>query len=107
MKKRDDGIVIFDPEKSKGQRQLVDACPHGAVWWNEEKQIPQIWTFGQPATVSGAVTLTATPAGGTGSCQHGIAARGNVLIDIRQCVPAGPNNVAALVTATAAKVPRQ
>lgn len=45
IKKRDDGIVIIDPEKSKGQKQIVDACPYGAVYWNEEKQIPQAWFF--------------------------------------------------------------
>ena len=43
--KRDDGIVIIDPEKSKGQKEIVDACPYGAVYWNEEKQIPQAWIF--------------------------------------------------------------
>jgi Fe-S-cluster-containing dehydrogenase component len=45
VRKRPDGIVIIDPEKSKGQRQIVDACPYGAVSWNEERQIPQHWTF--------------------------------------------------------------
>ncbi|TDJ44366.1 MAG: oxidoreductase [Gammaproteobacteria bacterium] len=45
ISKRDDGIVIIDPEKSKGQKAIVDACPYGAVSWNEEKQIPQIWIF--------------------------------------------------------------
>lgn len=43
--KRPDGIVIIDPEKSRGQRQILEACPFGAVWWNEERQIPQIWPF--------------------------------------------------------------
>jgi Fe-S-cluster-containing dehydrogenase component len=43
--KRADGIVIIDPEKSKGQKEIVDACPYGAVYWNEEKQIPQAWIF--------------------------------------------------------------
>jgi Fe-S-cluster-containing dehydrogenase component len=43
--KRDDGIVIIDPEKSKGKKEIVDACPYGAVYWNEEKQIPQAWIF--------------------------------------------------------------
>ncbi len=43
--KRADGIVIIDPVKSKGQRQIVDACPYGAVSWNDEKSIPQIWPF--------------------------------------------------------------
>jgi Fe-S-cluster-containing dehydrogenase component len=43
--KRDDGIVIVDPEKSKGQKGIVDACPLGAVFWNEELQIPQKCTM--------------------------------------------------------------
>lgn len=45
VRKRPDGIVIIDPVKSKGQKELVDACPYGAIWWNEEKQIPQHWIF--------------------------------------------------------------
>jgi Fe-S-cluster-containing dehydrogenase component len=45
IRKREDGIVIIDPEKSKGQKDIVDACPYGAVYWNEEKQIPQAWIF--------------------------------------------------------------
>lgn len=45
VSKRPDGIVIIDPEKSKGQKAIADACPYGAVYWNEEKQIPQAWIF--------------------------------------------------------------
>jgi NAD-dependent dihydropyrimidine dehydrogenase PreA subunit len=45
VQKRADGIVIIDPVKAKGQKQIVDACPYGAVWWNEEKQLPQHWIF--------------------------------------------------------------
>jgi Fe-S-cluster-containing dehydrogenase component len=45
VRKRADGIVIIVPEKAKGQKQLVDACPYGAIWWNEEKQLPQAWPF--------------------------------------------------------------
>lgn len=43
--KRSDGIVIIDPVKAKGQRQLVGACPYGAIYWNEEQQLPQAWPF--------------------------------------------------------------
>lgn len=43
--KRPDGIVIIVPEKAKGQKQLVESCPYGAIWWNEEKQLPQAWPF--------------------------------------------------------------
>jgi Fe-S-cluster-containing dehydrogenase component len=42
---RPDGIVIIDPDKSKGQKQIVDACPIGAVFWNEELDIPQKCTM--------------------------------------------------------------
>jgi len=45
IQKRDDGIVIIDPVKAKGQKQLVDACPYGHIWWNEELGLPQAWPF--------------------------------------------------------------
>jgi Fe-S-cluster-containing dehydrogenase component len=45
VKQRDDGIVIFDPVACKGRRDLVDACPYGAVVWNEQQQLPQTWFF--------------------------------------------------------------
>jgi Fe-S-cluster-containing dehydrogenase component len=43
--KRPDGIVIIDPVKAKGQKQIVNACPYGVVFWNEDAQIPQKCTF--------------------------------------------------------------
>ena len=43
--KRPDGIVVIDPVKAKGQKQLVDACPYGHIWWNEELNLPQAWPF--------------------------------------------------------------
>jgi len=39
--KRDDGLVIIDPEKAVGQKDLMASCPYGAIWWNEEKNLPQ------------------------------------------------------------------
>jgi len=43
--KRDDGIVIIDPAKSRGQKAVLDTCPYHAIWWNEEKDLPQKCTF--------------------------------------------------------------
>lgn len=43
--KRGDGIVIIDPEKAKGQENIVKACPYGSIWWNEEAQLPQKCTM--------------------------------------------------------------
>jgi Fe-S-cluster-containing dehydrogenase component len=45
VKKRDDGIVLIDPTLAKGKREIVDACPYGAVHWNEELRLPQHWPF--------------------------------------------------------------
>ena len=42
---RPDGIVIIDPIKARGQKQLVDACPFGVIYWNEEKNVAQKCTF--------------------------------------------------------------
>jgi Fe-S-cluster-containing dehydrogenase component len=43
--KRDDGIVIIDPQKAEGQKQVVDSCPYHAIWWNAEKNVPQKCTL--------------------------------------------------------------
>lgn len=43
--RREDGIVIIDPVKSMGQQALVESCPYGAIFWNEEKRIPQKCTM--------------------------------------------------------------
>lgn len=41
VSRREDGLVIIDPAKAAGRRDLVDACPHGAVFWNDESSLPQ------------------------------------------------------------------
>ena len=45
IRKRADGIVIIDPVKAKGRKDLVEACPYGSIVWNEERQLPQAWIF--------------------------------------------------------------
>ena len=41
VSKREDGLVCIDPVKAEGKKELVDACPYGAVYWNEELSIAQ------------------------------------------------------------------
>ncbi len=43
--RRSDGIVIIDPEKAKGQKEIVSSCPYRVIYWNEEKGVPQKCTF--------------------------------------------------------------
>jgi ferredoxin len=45
VSQRSDGIVLIDPTKARGQRALLDACPYGAIWWNEEEDLPQKCTL--------------------------------------------------------------
>ena len=45
IRKRNDGVVIFDPVAAKGRRDLVAACPYGSVVWNEKEDLPQTWFF--------------------------------------------------------------
>ena len=42
---RGDRIVIIDPEKASGQKAIVDACPIGAVYWNDDLNLPQKCTM--------------------------------------------------------------
>lgn len=39
--KREDGLVIIDPEKAKGHPEIVDTCPYGAIYWNDEAKVAQ------------------------------------------------------------------
>lgn len=39
--KRDDGLVVIDPEKAKGCKEIVDSCPFGHIYWNENSEVPQ------------------------------------------------------------------
>jgi len=43
--KRDDGIVIIDPVKAKGQKELISSCPYRVIEWNEQDQLPQKCTL--------------------------------------------------------------
>jgi Fe-S-cluster-containing dehydrogenase component len=40
--RRPDGIVMIDPDKARGKREIVDTCPYG-IWWNEDERLPQKW----------------------------------------------------------------
>lgn len=42
---RSDGLVIIDPVKAKGKRQVVESCPYGVIYWNKEQDIGQKCTF--------------------------------------------------------------
>jgi Fe-S-cluster-containing dehydrogenase component len=43
--KREDGIVIIDPGKARGKKEILKTCPYDVIYWNEEKKVPQKCTF--------------------------------------------------------------
>lgn len=89
------------------QRRQWEICAGKTVTITPAGEPPLQWTFGQPTNNSGAFVIDATSSAGDAVCQHGLAIRGNVLIDIRQCRPPGTGDVGALIAATGNKVPRQ
>ncbi len=43
--RRPDGIVLIDPEKAKGNKELVKTCPYRLIEWNEELEVAQKCIF--------------------------------------------------------------
>ncbi len=43
--RREDGIVLIDPEKARGNKDVMDMCPYGTIYWNEEKNVAQKCTM--------------------------------------------------------------
>jgi Fe-S-cluster-containing dehydrogenase component len=43
--RRADGIVLIDPEKAKGNKELVKTCPYRRIEWDEELQVAQKCTM--------------------------------------------------------------
>ncbi len=43
--KRPDGIVIIDPVKAIGRKDLLSTCPYQVIYWNEQKMLPQKCTL--------------------------------------------------------------
>ena len=43
--KRVDGIVLIDPQKAAGQRDVVQSCPHRLIFWNDDVQVAQKCTL--------------------------------------------------------------
>lgn len=43
--KRDDGIVIIDPEKCRGHQLCIQACPFDVIYFNDNLNIAQKCTF--------------------------------------------------------------
>jgi tetrathionate reductase subunit B len=39
--KRDDSLVVIDPAKCTGCKNCVDACPYGAIYWNDDLNLAQ------------------------------------------------------------------
>jgi Fe-S-cluster-containing dehydrogenase component len=45
MYRREEGYVLINPDKAKGRRELVGACPYGCIYYNEELDMPQKCTM--------------------------------------------------------------
>ncbi|MDR2295633.1 MAG: (4Fe-4S)-binding protein [Clostridiales Family XIII bacterium] len=39
------GVVYIDIHKAKDRSEIVESCPYGAIYWNEEESLPQKCTM--------------------------------------------------------------
>ena len=69
--KRADGIVIIDPEKSKGWSAAPGACSHGVLFWNGEAGIPQKCTLCAHMRDAGELTTRCAECCPTGALTFG------------------------------------
>lgn len=45
VSQRENGVVVIDPDKAKGNKALTETCPYGQIFWNEKTQTAQKWSF--------------------------------------------------------------
>lgn len=45
ISRREDGILTINTSQARGVKELVDSCPYGAIYWNEEANIAQKCTM--------------------------------------------------------------
>jgi len=69
--RREDGVVVIDPEKAKGHREIVDTCPYRVIFWNEELEIPQKCTLCAHMLDAGEKTVRCAEACPTGAMVFG------------------------------------
>jgi len=63
---REDGIVMIDPDKARGKKEIASSCPYDAIWWNEQEQLAQKWNFDAHLLDQGHSQLRAEQACPTG-----------------------------------------
>ena len=68
---RRDGIVLIDPQKARGAKMIVDNCPYGAVYWNEELELPQKCTLCAHMLDNGDITTRCVECCPTGALVFG------------------------------------
>jgi Fe-S-cluster-containing dehydrogenase component len=68
---REDGIVIIDPVKAKGCKEIVNACPYHVVTWNEDLDVAQKCTMCAHMLDSGETTTRCAEVCPTGALVFG------------------------------------
>lgn len=69
--RRDDGVIVIDPEKARGQRELAEACPAGLIYYNEELDVAQKCTGCAHLMDNGWSEPRCVDACGTGALRFG------------------------------------
>jgi serine/threonine-protein kinase len=71
------------------------------------RPLPQHWTFGPLANTDATLSMThVVDMAGAAGCQHALAARNNIVIDVSACRSEVTNQAVDIVNLVAAKIPQ-
>jgi tetrathionate reductase subunit B len=88
--RRDDGIVLIKPDRCRGDRNCVAACPYGVIYFNENLNIAQKCTFCAHLLDKGAKEPRCVDVCPTGALTYGEEEELKNLIDKAEVIePAG------------------
>jgi tetrathionate reductase subunit B len=90
--RRDDGIVLIKPDRCRGDRNCVVACPYGVIYFNENLNIAQKCTFCAHLLDKGAKGPRCVDVCPTGALTYGEEEELKNLIDKAEVIEPGGIN---------------
>ncbi len=90
--KREDGIVIINPDECRGDRNCMAACPYGVIYFNDDLNIAQKCTFCAHLLDRGAKEPRCVDACPTGALSFGEEGELKGMIDRAEMVDPGNKN---------------
>jgi serine/threonine protein kinase len=106
--------IIAFPTAAAARKLVADQTAHWSACSGRtitmhlpNRPLPQHWTFGPLANTDATLSMThVVDMAGAAGCQHALAARNNIVIDVSACRSEVTNQAVDIVNLVAAKIPQ-